>query len=556
MRLVAGLLLLNGSLTFVSVWPTLSVKPSLWLSLEVAVLALGLAAAAGFGRAPISRPVQRRLAAAWVVLIVARYVGVTTQSLYGREFNLYWDLQLLPDVGAMFAYVAEPRLILALLTVLIVIPLLLFLPVRWAIGAVSDACAAPGARRAVSAAAIAVLALGGVQALAGSVWGRTPVAPPVTAALAGEVIELGREASGRGQRIVPAAPSIASDLAYVRGADVVLLFVESYGVTSWERPEFREAMAPLREDLSAAVAGTGRSVVTATVESTTFGGESWLAHISLLSGTEVRDADLNRRLMAERRDTMVTAFARQGYRTLAVMPGLHAPWPEGRFYGFDHLYGAPDLGYEGPPFGWWDLTDQFVLARMDTLAFPPDATAPAFVFLPTISTHTPFVPVPPYQPDWTRLLTATPYDTDQLTSAYDTEADWSNLGPGYARALGYLHQSLTGYLRWRAERDLVLVVIGDHQPPALVSGEGASWNVPVHVITGRQVLLDRLRAEGFRDGLEPPGTALTRMDGLMPKLLHAFGNTAPSTSSGSPRPFEQPQGRPEPAEGRTTSRGE
>ena len=32
---------------------------------------------------------------------------------------------------------------------------------------------------------------------------------------------------------------------------------------------------------------------------------------------------------------------------------------------------------------------------------------------------------------------------------------------------------------------LLTIVIGDHQPPALVSGEGAPWDVPMHVITNR-----------------------------------------------------------------------
>ena len=108
-------------------------------------------------------------------------------------------------------------------------------------------------------------------------------------------------------------------------------------------------------------------MVSAFVESTTFGGESWLAHISLLSGTEVRDQDTNVRLMAQQRDTMVTAFSRQGYRTVAIMPGLQRAWPEGSFYGFDEIYGAHQLEYQGPPFGWWDITDQFALARMDAL---------------------------------------------------------------------------------------------------------------------------------------------------------------------------------------------
>ena len=112
-RLAVALVLINGSLTFVSIWPTLAIKPTLRLSLEAAGLVLGLALAARRGSAPVARTTQRLLAALWVVLIVAHYVDVSSRSLYGREVNLYWDLQLLPDVGAMFAYVAEPRVVLA-----------------------------------------------------------------------------------------------------------------------------------------------------------------------------------------------------------------------------------------------------------------------------------------------------------------------------------------------------------------------------------------------------------------------------------------------------------
>jgi hypothetical protein len=519
----AALLLLNASLTFVSVWPTLAVRPAPQLSLECAALLLALVLAAHRGFA-ITGTAQRALASLWVVLIVARYVDVSTRSLYGREFNLYWDLKLLPDVGAMFAYVADPGVLLASSGALIVVPLMLFLPTRWAIGTLSRACGSRRFRLAASVASLGLFLLAAGQRLDGAGFPRAPLAAPVSSVIAGEVAELAREAIGRQRRPVPNGPAIESDLAYVQGADVVLLFVESYGVTSWERPELRSALAPARAALSAAVAGTGRAAVTATVESTTFGGESWLAHISLLSGIEVRDPDLNRRLMAERRDTLVTAFSRRGYRTLAVMPGLHAPWPEGAFYGFDRIFGAPDLGYTGPPFGWWDVTDQFVLARINDVALAPESRPPVFVFFPTISTHVPFTPVPPYQPDWARLLTPAPYDEADLSLAYDAEPDWSDLGPGYARSLAYLHDTVSGYLRLQSGRDLVLVMVGDHQPPALVSGEGASWNVPVHVLSSRPALLDRLRAQGFRDGLAPEGPPLARMDTLLPMLLHAFGN--------------------------------
>jgi hypothetical protein len=517
--LAAALTLLNASLTFNSVWPTLWVRPTARVSLDATALVLGLVLLRWWRRGPLSRVVLAVTTVLWAALAVARYVEVTTRALYGRSVNLYWDLALLPDVGAMFAAVAEPRVLLVLAAVLIVLPLLLYIPLRWAVGTVHRATASAAWASALAIGSCALLLAGGAARTAGY----DVVAPLISASIAQEVAEFARDVRAS-HAPLPAAPSLDNDLGRVRGADVVVLFVESYGVTSWERPEFVATLAPARERLSGAIAETNRGLVSARIESTTFGGESWLAHISLLSGVPVRDQATNRRLMSERRDTLVTTFGRAGYRTFGVFPGLHGPWPEGRFYGFDRIVTGPDLRYAGPPFGWWDLTDQFVLARVDELVAADGGTSPRFVFLPTISTHTPFTPVPPYQPDWARVVTATPYDEDDLQRAYLATPDWTDLGPAYASAVAYFHDTLGGYLRKAAGRDLVLVVLGDHQPPALVSGEGASWHVPVHVIASRGAVLDRLRARGFRDGLEPSADALARMDTLLPILLDAFGH--------------------------------
>ena len=69
-----------------------------------------------------------------------------------------------------------------------------------------------------------------------------------------------------------------------------------------------------------------------------------------------------------------------------------------------------------------------------------------------------------------------------------------------------------------------MIVIGDHQPPAAVSGERAPWDVPVHIIASRPELLASLRAHGFADGLTPRRPILGPMHELLPVLLKAFGN--------------------------------
>ena len=521
--LAGALALLNASLTFENAWPTLSIQLTRALSIEVALCVLAIVVAVRWFRVP-SPVALRILAAIWVVLVIGRYEDVTARSLYGRDINLYWDARNLPSVGAMLSAVAKPWLVAAAIAGVALVPLIIYLPLRWALGCVTSASKDPRIRYVLTAVAGAILVLGVAQSLGATVPRRLHVVKPVTAVYARQAGMFAYEISGAGLRALPPAPPMRSDLGRVKGADVLLVFLESYGAVSWDRPALVDALAASRTHLDADIRDTGRRVVSALVESTTFGGKSWLAHISLLSGIEVRDEQTSVRLMSQRRETMVSAFSRHGYRTVAIMPGVRAAWPEGAFYGFDEIYDVARLDYQGPSFGWWDITDQFAIARMDAFEIAPRARQPVFVFFPTISTHTPFTPAPPYQPDWSRILTRAPYDDKELAYAWAQEPDWFNLGPSYAQALNYANVTLGGYLRLRADRDFVMVIVGDHQPPAMVSGEGATWDVPVHVITNRAQVLDRLLQRGFREGLRPRGPSAIKIHALLPVLLDAFGD--------------------------------
>ena len=524
--LVVALWLLNVSLTFTNIWPTLGIRLNADLSVETALCVLGLVLVRQWRDGP-SRATLRGLAGLWIVLVVGRYAEVTTTSLYGRDINVYWDVRHMSSVGAMFAVVADPWLKVAVVAGVVSIPALFYLLARWALGTVAEATHDPRVRRVLGVVAAGVLLLGIVRPLGARAPEALRFADPVAPAYARELGELVYEMTGAGVRDLGPPPVMRSDLSRVAGADVFVIFLESYGAVSWDRPEFADVLAPTWARFEADIGETGRGVASAFVESTTFGGESWLAHISLLSGTEVRDQGTNVRLMAQERDTLVKVFGRHGYRTIAIMPGLLVGWPEGAFYGFEEIYNHERLDYRGPSFGWWDVNDQFALARVDALEIAPQPRPPAFVFFTTITTHAPFVPTPPYQPEWARVLTATPYDADALDRAWSAWPDWMNLGPSYLEALAYAFANVGGYLRLRADRDLVMVLVGDHQPPALVSGEGASWDVPVHVIANHRALLDRLvRDHRFVEGLEPRHPVVARMDTLLPILLDAFGDEA------------------------------
>ncbi|MQA31535.1 MAG: sulfatase-like hydrolase/transferase [Luteitalea sp.] len=516
--LILALVVLNASLTFENLWPTPWVRLGSSISVELAALLL-IVCGVAWRIGQVSPNASRALAGIWFLLVVGRYAQVTVPALYGQEVNLYWDLRYVPDVIGMGVRVAPVWLVvLAAAAGGISIALVLAVAL-WAIRQVAWAAACRRARPVLVSVSGAVVLAFGAQS-----WSdRVPdvIASPVTQTYArqfGLVAEALRPVEA-----IADSPAMETSLAAVKEADVFLVFIEAYGAVSFDRPAFAERLVASRSRLIADIHDTGREVVSAFVESPTFGGSSWLAHLSLMSGVEVRNQDTKSRLMAESRHTLVHVFRNHGYRTLALMPGLRHIWPEGAFYDFEEIYGATRLDYRGPEFGWFAVPDQFTLERLDRLEVRQTSRAPLFVFFPTISTHFPFSPTPPYQPDWRRLDSAEPFDVPDLVSAYSEQPDWTDFGPGYARALSYDFASLGGYLRRHSARDLVMILIGDHQPAAAVSGEGDPWDVPVHVVSSRANLIDRLELRGFRRGLTPQRPRLTSMAGLLPILLNAFG---------------------------------
>jgi phosphatidylglycerophosphate synthase len=519
LALAGSLILLNAAVSFHNIWPTPAIGWSGEVSVELAVLLL-VGLAIGRTTSLQSRGVARFLAGVWLILAIGRYIDVTAPALWGRPINFYWDLQFVPDVAAMLARAARSWLVVAAVVGGVALFVVTFALLNRAFVVVSGAIQERPQRRILAVLATVVVVAFAAQQLSANAPKLATFSTPVTQTYVKQLQFV--VSAMRGGRSLPASPSFDGNLTRVAGADVLLFFIESYGAVVYERPQFSSEVAPARAELDAAIHASGNDVVSALVESPTFGGSSWYAHLTLLSGIEVRDPDTNALLLTAHRDTMPTAFARHGYRTVAMMPGLWYPWPEGGFYGFADIYNGARLNYQGPSFGWWSMTDQFVMAALDANERRQPARPPLFVFFPTISTHTPFAPTPPYQPDWQRMLTPTPYDSADLDAAYSTYPDWLNLAPSYLTAVSYSYRTLAGYLRQHADEDFVLILIGDHQPPALVSGPNTPWDVPVHVVAKRHDVLDRLVSRGFQPGLTPHRPSLGKMHTLTPMLLEAF----------------------------------
>lgn len=518
MLAAAALILLNASLTFGNVWPTPKIRWETALSVELAVCVLLLAVA----HQRAERLARRVLPTLWVLLVAGHYLDVTAPGLYGRDFNLYWDSRHLGNVTAMLARVVPVWQVVAAVAGLIVVIAAVYLLSRLALRHLALALRNRRARLVLGTIAALVIALFATQQVSSFAPVRLSFADPATGAYLRQArYVVAMVGTGGASPVLGDSPDFGAGLSGLDGADVVLVFLESYGAVTFDKPAFADALAASRRNFEAAVGAAGRELVSAYVESPTFGASSWLAHLSLLSGVKVADQYEYTSLMASTRDTLVKAFARGGYRTVALMPGMRQPWPEGAFYGFDVIYGRDLLAYEGPEFGWWGIPDQFALARLDALERGTASRAPLFAVFPTSTSHAPFGPVPPYLPEWSRTLQKDAYLPADVASA--GAPDLTDLAPSYLRAIAYGYDTLAGYIRAHAGENLVMVVIGDHQPPAAVSGRAAAHDVPVHVIASRDEVLRRLRAKGFSPGLAPARPGAGEMHALVPMLLEAFG---------------------------------
>ncbi|WP_077000691.1 sulfatase-like hydrolase/transferase [Variovorax sp. KK3] len=508
LRFALPFVVLNALLTMENHGPGLWPRPALRLSFELAMALLALTAwIAWRGRA--GERTLRLLAAVSSAWIVVRYLDVTVSAVFGRQINLYWDGRHALEVVRM-GDLAGWQLALGAMA-LLAVPWLLYRLTLVCWRRIAQALASPPRRPAIRPAiGLAGLLLAASFAAHG-IGGRDtrwffsmPVAPIL--AHQAEVLA-GQLMPGRAEAQLSPSPEFANvGLAGLHNADVLLLFAESYGVTTLDNPRQAEALAPARARFAQALAAGGLQVVSARVRSPTFGGASWLAHAALLSGVDTHDPGAYELLLATDRPTLVRHFQTHGWRTVSWMPGLHRPWPEGSFYGFDRYVDADRTGYRGAAFGYWRVPDQASMALLHAqeLAQPPGTRAPRFIVFPTLASHAPFRPLPPYLADWDRLLGPDAYSPDELATAQAKPAGWQEVVPAYLESLGYTFDWLGDYLGRRAPRTLLTIVIGDHQPLAGVSGTGASWDVPVHVISADAALLGRFEAHGFARGLMPP----------------------------------------------------
>ncbi len=507
--LLVGVVLLNSALTMANSWPTAWVRPTALLAPELVLLVLAMAVLVGFaGRL---RPAWQWLATAVVLLLMGgRYAIVTTEGLFGRPVNLYWEAVRLPDVAALLLDTTPPWLIAGSIGAGAAALLTLIMAVRWCVRAVARGLEGPVLRK--WAVRVCIVLLAGFVVAQGQSSSDGLFARPVSPAYARQVgLVFDHARNPRLSPAVDATPAVDGDWFPKR--DIYVVFFESYGATVFDDPARDAELDGAYGALERILEETAWTAVSAAVDSTTFGGASWLAHTSLLSGRQIGDQRDYLTLIESGRPLLSHDFRAAGYRTIALMPGITQEWPEGAAFGYDRIYDAETIGYDGPRFGWWEIPDQYSLAFLQRQEIDVADRAPLFVLHPTVMSHMPFSPTPPYSEDWGQL--AATLDGANVEEQADSRS------AAYVAAVQYNLAVLGGFLRRIADDDAVIVVLGDHQPPALITGANASWAVPVHVFASDRKTLDGFVGVGFQSGLRPVGPAIGSIAELTPLVRAA-----------------------------------
>jgi phosphatidylglycerophosphate synthase len=324
-------------------------------------------------------------------------------------------------------------------------------------------------------------------------------------------------------------------LTGLRGKDVLVVFVESYGRVAVQDSSFSPRIDALLERGAAQMRAAGFSSRSAFLTSPTFGGLSWLAHSTLQSGVTVNGEWRYDQVVKKGRVTLTRAFQRAGWRAVGAMPGNRRAWPEGStFYHYDRVYDRRNFGYRGPSFGLPPMPDQYTVLALQRRELAKRQRSPLFAEVDLISSHAP----------WTRIPQLIPWDDvgdgsifDVLPAEESTQAslfgDADRARAAYAHSIEYSLRTIFSFAQRYGDDDLVMVVLGDHQPATLVTGhDDPSHDVPISVIAHDPKVMHRIAGWSWPDGMLPgPRAPVWPMAAFRDRFLTAFGS---SPASGSP----------------------
>lgn len=315
-------------------------------------------------------------------------------------------------------------------------------------------------------------------------------------------------------------------LTGLRGKDVMFTFIESYGRVAIDDPAMAPEIDATLQQGDARLKAAGFASRSGWLRSPVTGAGSWLAHSTFLSGLWIKNQERYRTLTTSDRATLTRYFQKTGaWRTVGIVPGVRKSWPEGKYFGLDHIYDSTHLGYQGPYFSWTPVPDQFSLEAFQKLEHGKKNRDPIMAEIILASSHNPWSPIA-HMIDWKDLGDGKIFYKIKKEGTNPTEV-WksaSRVRTEYRKAIQYSLDSLTEWMQRYGDDNTVLVFLGDHQPVPTVTRGTANRDVPVTIVARDPKVLDRVANWGWTDGLKPaPNAPEWTMDTFRDRFMAAYG---------------------------------
>jgi hypothetical protein len=315
---------------------------------------------------------------------------------------------------------------------------------------------------------------------------------------------------------------LPSDLAKLGGANVYLILVESYGRATFEWPPLMEATSRTFDTFEQDVKAHGFHLATGLLNSTTYGGQSWLAHATLDTGIPTRGQLEFEIVLAKKPLAIGTFFRRAGYRTVLVQPNTTRAWTHGDFYDFEAKYVNKDFRYRGPAYAWATMPDQFVLDFVRRREIAP-SKRPLFIQYVLVSSHAPWSKLPTVVDDWNSIGDGSIFHRTRMERFPIEWPNFDNATEAYTRSIVYDFEVLRRYVTEFIDDGSLVIILGDHQPVAEVNGETWEMGVPIHVLSKNPEFVRPFVTRGYRPGVRPNLDGYAQgLETLFPSLLVDF----------------------------------
>ncbi|MCO5070989.1 MAG: sulfatase [Rhizobiaceae bacterium] len=499
-----------------------ALRPSMFLVLPLELLAAVTLLLAFSPRTKSSLVARLAVTAAICISIIVKLADIGMFSALNRPFNFAYDLPLIPASWTVLSGSTGAVRACGYLAAAIGVACASVALVWWATGALTRGL--PRRSFLVSLAMLFVATLVTIAGQSGpSISTRTSqtvVAHAKAAAAAQkEITSLSRDAVNDIYANAPAG-SLLDRLA---GRDIIVAFVESYGRSSIDNPLYAPTTSAALAHIQARLATSGLSARSAWLTSPTYGGQSWLAHSTFMSGLWIDTQGRYGALTRSGRKTLIRLAGENGWNTIGVMPAITQAWPEASFYGYDKVLAAGDLGYKGLPFNWVTMPDQYTLSAFQRMVLAPASRAPVFAEIALISSHAPWTPIPTLLP-WSEIGDGSVFNA-QASDGASPEEVWSDhdrVRDQFRKAIDYTLRTIGEFAVNRADYAPLIVILGDHQPAPFVSGSETNRDVPIHII-GDAETISRLDDWGWTKGMAPSSySPVIRMDQFRDKFLETF----------------------------------